>query len=46
MNHTELAVRLEAIDVATPSSSNETNPKPPVLLEVLIPLIDLAVIKT
>ena len=46
MNHTELAVRLEATDVATPSSSNETNLKPPALPEVLIPLVDPAVIKT
>jgi len=46
MNRTKPAVRLEAIDVATPSSSNETNPKPPAPLKVLIPPVDPAVIKT
>jgi len=46
MNRTEPAVRLEATDVATPSSSNETNPKPPAPPEVPIPPVDPAVIKT
>jgi len=46
MNRTEPAVRPEATDVATPSSSNETNPKPPASPEVPIPPVDPAVIKT
>ena len=46
MNRTKPAVRLEATDVATPLSSNETNPKLLAPPKVLIPLVDPAVIKT